>query len=193
MNETKKLTCKDISILGHAIDNMYPNFDNNIHQNYDEVSSVVNYLFPRKFKNFVEVGTNYGGSLWLYSNLLCEKGANVTGIDIVKFETIDLVMNKLKELGYGTTFINENSGTAYEHVNNIDLLHIDAEHGVTVLRDWKYFLPKVLPGGIILLHDTSLHDGPKELVKQINGMYPIKTFTAESGFCGITVVENKRL
>ena len=52
-----------------------------IQQNLNEVIKVIDLLEGKTFNNFVELGCSFGGTLWIYSNLLCTKDSNIMGLD----------------------------------------------------------------------------------------------------------------
>jgi hypothetical protein len=191
------LTEKQVYDMAHHFDGTRPDFEQNIHQNYSEVVEVLNHLDGRKFDHFVEVGVAHGGSLWLYSQFLCNQNALIEAIDTREFPLAIWIKNKIQETGFQVITLKENSMTAHQYIDNtVDLLHIDAQHDPTVFRDWELYMPKVKSGGIILLHDTALHQSCIELAEQVSKQYETKTFKSIDAhgnvnvgvICGITVV-----
>lgn len=63
------------------------------------------------------------------------------------------------------------------HNQSIDLLHIDGTHTLQAVKnDFKSWLPKMAPGGIILLHDTLVKKPGFEVWKylqELQSQYPV--------------------
>jgi cephalosporin hydroxylase len=131
--------------------------------------------------------------LWVYSNIFCNKNANITAIDIAANETLYETIRTLGGRGFHTKLLLEHSFTIANKIeNNIDLLHIDSQHDYdTVATEFKLYYPKVISGGVILFHDTALHSGPIQLMKEIKDQYNLKSFKASkaSEACGITLLQ----
>lgn len=69
---------------------------------------------------------------------------------------------------------------------SIDLLHIDGSHDYqTVKHDFESWLPKVAPGGVILLHDTNVRKPPFgvwRLWEEVRSAFPLNLeFTHDAG------------
>lgn len=130
-----------------------------IQQSLEELTLLKMWLEGRKFDNFVEIGRSDGGSLWVYTRLFCNKGARVCTLDYDHRIVADKVVEKLNEFGYKV----EKHGPSTEFIhsvpdNSIDLLHIDGDHNYYgVSWDFYNYYSKVIPGGIITLHDTAAH------------------------------------
>ncbi len=141
-------------------------------QNIDEMLKAIEYLGDRKFDNFVELGSAYGGSLWIYSNTLCTKNANIIAVDSRHDPSLVYTVNKLKELGKNIKFIIESTNATRNAINqvkfDIDLLHIDANHSYeSTKKDYEMWGAKVKKGGVILFHDAVLHTGVKQFMKEL--------------------------
>jgi len=154
-----------------------------IPQNIEEILQVLERLGERKFNHFVELGIAHGGSLWIYSHMLCKPNSKITAIDPSETPEQRFTCNKLKQRyknfirikGYSEKVIKQVSG-------DIDLLHIDADHKFdSVLRDFHQWFPKVISGGVILMHDTQSLDGPKRVLERV---------TREQGELGISYIFN---
>lgn len=172
----------------------YPNISPMIiRQKPDELTMVISYLYPRKFKNFTEIGCAEGGSLWVYSNMLCSPNAFIRAIDIKLPPNLIFTCEKLKKSGKEIEIIQKDSREAFRDIldNSIDLLHIDADHSAeTVNKDWELYYPKVSKNGIILLHDTIRTEGPKLLKERLEReKYNIVTFHIEENSLGISVIK----
>lgn len=152
-----------------------------ISQSLGEVTEVKKYLNGKKFKKFVEIGVNYGGSLWLYGNLFCNSNSDVIGIDISKTKCSNNIVDRLSEKLNSIKYIRKNCFDYVEEIedNSIDLLHIDADHEYeSVKKYFNTYYPKVMPGGIILIHDTNGHLGSKQFSEELHKKFNCKTFIA---------------
>ncbi len=152
--------------------NEYFKIGSEMQQNIDEMLKVIEYLDGRKFDNFVELGSAYGGSLWIYSNMLCTKNANIIAIDSRYEESLEATVKKLRETGRKVDFIIESTNATRNAINkvkfDIDLLHIDANHSYeSTKKDYEMWGEKVKKGGVILFHDATLHTGVKQLMKEL--------------------------
>ena len=77
----------------------------------------------------------------------------------------------------------------HEHISGVDFLYIDTDHTLEQLsREWDIYVPKVMPGGIVILDDIHLNAGMEQFW---NGIREQKHDTGrvihESGF-GLVVV-----
>lgn len=147
-------------------------------QSLKEMSEVIEYLNGRKFNNFVEVGTARGGSFFIYTNLLVNPYKHATGFDIEYYPEHTPTLEYLKK-SYDADILIGNAHLLVDKIDNtIDLLHIDGWHSFDAVQsDFNRWYPKVISGGIILLHDTVLHDGCVAFRKSLeNTNYNIKTF-----------------
>lgn len=151
-----------------------------IGQNLYEVIKVVEYLLPRKFSNFLEIGSCVGGSLWLYSDLLCNKDAMITSIDLDGANELNFIINRIEKSGRKTKLIKKSSAnvTIEELTPSYDLVHIDGDHdNIAVERDFNLVYPLVSPNGIILFHDCIEHEPVRKLVQKLEKeSHHIKTF-----------------
>ena len=112
-----------------------------LRQYHEEMEEVVKYMGLRKFKIFVEIGTDEGVSLWIYYNSLCTKNSTIIGIEPNVKEQYKFTCKKMKERFKNFRTIEKNSIDAIDDVpNNIDLLHIDGSHATKdVLNDYKIY------------------------------------------------------
>jgi hypothetical protein len=77
--------------------------------------------------------------------------------------------------------------------NSIDILHIDGRHFYDDVRhDFNSWLPKLSDSGVVLIHDTQVHEknfGVHKLWTEITSMYPTFEFHHGHGL-GIVAVGN---
>jgi cephalosporin hydroxylase len=147
VRESEHITCKNIA-----------------QQCLDELQQIVWLGSDIRVDKFVEVGSDHGGSLWIYANLFCNPGAKVISIDYTGLPVLKGTVRSLEDRGFKTELIIKHSHDASINIQDIGLLHIDAMHSIdAVVGDWNKYYPCVKEGGIILMHDTLLHDGPVEV------------------------------
>lgn len=162
-----------------------------IPQNLREIEIVVNFLDNKKYDTFVELGSANGGSLWIYSNLLCHSQSQIISVDIASRPDLLFVVEKLKEKFPKIEYIKDFTYDCYKRVyNNIDLLHIDADHGYEgVKRDFELYYPKVKNGGVILMHDIKHHFPVEKFFSEIKEQMKVHEFieSVEHGL-GIGVI-----
>lgn len=146
-----------------------------IQQCKDELQGVLDYLEEQKkgyFNHFVEVGSSNGGSLWIYTNLLVDKGGKVTSLEIKFKSKLMNTVKRLKDRGYKIECKRPPCT-----VQNIDLLHIDGWHHYDAVRaDFDTYFPKVVKGGVVLIHDTLLWAGCIKLREELEKKYKCNTF-----------------
>jgi len=155
-----------------------------IQQDLTEVAQVVDYIGDKRFSYYVDIGLARAGSVWLYANTICGKGATLLGIDVAVTEEALIISEALRKKGFIVGIIQQPAIRCIADVkDDIGLLHIDAQHSyAAVSEEYKTFYPKVVDGGYILLHDTIRHEGcvkfKDELEKSNTG---IKTFGESLG------------
>jgi len=162
-----------------------------ISQNIEEMIQVGEYLQGRKFNCFVELGCAHGGSLWLYSHMLCNPNANIVAIEVNRREDLNFTFEKFRN----TTDFKLKWYQSFSHLttieeNQVDLLHIDAGHTYEGVRnDWNTWYPRVISGGVIMIHDTLAHDGCIQIRQELEreNKYNMRTFQAQYPY-GITVI-----
>jgi len=90
---------------------------------------------------------------------------------------VDIVDNYI-ELDRADTYFHHGSSEEHDEVlefifasvghTTIDFLHIDGCHSPRMaFNDWEY-TAHVPPGGVIVIHDTAVHNGPTQLVNLID-------------------------
>ena len=141
-------------------DKLFPVKHGGILQSLDELEQLVTEIGDRKFNHMVEIGSCFGGTVWLYSQLFGADGCKFTIVDIkidaILFNVIDEIEHRKK-----IEFEILECPSSQAVIGDCDFLHIDADHRYHMVKsDYERFSPKVIPGGIILLHDTLLDEGP---------------------------------
>ncbi len=155
-----------------------------LQQILEELQAIKDYVKERKFKKFVELGSDEGGTLWIYTNLFCNESSQIFSVDTRGSPALLAVVDRLKEKGYNITRIQRQSDDA-EALNivgdGIDFLHQDADHAYdSIMIEWKLYYPKLENNTMFLTHDTLLHGGPiafREYLEN-NGFNPT-TFKGE--------------
>ncbi len=154
-------------------------------------------------KSFVELGSHYGYSLFA----VCQAAAaydlptHCTAVDTWagdehagRYE--DIVYQHVKARAEGkypgrVTMLRMTFDEALARVpdGSVDLLHVDGRHFYDDARhDFETWLPKVAPGGIVMLHDTQVRDrgfGVWRLWAELAAKYP--SFEFEHGY-GLGIV-----
>ena len=163
-----------------------------IQQDLTEVAQVVDYIGDKRFSYYVDIGLARAGSVWLYANTICEPGATLLGIDVVVTEAALIILKVLKERGFTIDTIQRPAIRCVADVkDDIELLHIDAQHSYAAVSEeyWAYSR-KVKDGGVVLLHDTMLHEGCIKFRQELeNNKCNITTFGIEGKALGISVIQ----
>ena len=137
-----------------------------LQQALGEVTKLKNIIGERKFTNFFEIGTSDGGSLWLYSLLFCDKNSKIVGLDVIYELGAGTIIEELKKRNRNVKYVisdcnDKNKVLRFVEDESIDLLHIDANHGYyDVKKYFENYYPKVVKGGLILIHDTNACESP---------------------------------
>lgn len=155
-----------------------------IQQSFSDLENLINELGDRKFKNMVEIGIADGGTLWLYTQLFGAPGAEITVVDMDIRVVTARVISALEEKGFVFTVImNQSMNVKLE--GPIDFLHIDGDHGYEAVNyDYVTHSSNVVPGGVILIHDTLLIEGPMRLKQELEVIEKrILTFAGTDTMC----------
>lgn len=157
-----------------------------IQQCKDEIEQLINYFGLKRFDSFCEVGSDEGGSLWLYSHLFVKKGGKVISIQRPIKPVFNTVVEKLRE-DFEVEVIARHSNDVELDNNSIGLVHIDANHEYeSVKNDFEKFYE--ITKDTIFLHDTLLWPGCIKFRKELELSYPCITFRGHdliSKFWGI--------
>ena len=141
-------------------DQMFGERTGGILQALDELEQLVAEIGTRKFALMAEIGSYRGGTVWLYSLLFGADGCHFTIVDI----KIDPMLRKViaeveKRKHINFHVIEAKAGEV--SLDALDFLHIDADHRYHMVKaDYERHSPKVVNGGIVILHDTLLDEGP---------------------------------
>ena len=147
-----------------------------IQQCLDELQQVKDSLGSRKFENFYEIGSDEGGSLWIYSHLLLTPGAKVCSIEVKVKPILQKVVDALTAKGFNVKLAKQPS-MKFKPEEPIEFLHIDGDHAYKSVRpEFDKYYPLVKENGILLLHDTLIWDGPIRVREEIEGKYNCVTF-----------------
>lgn len=126
----------------------------------DEVKQLKDALAGRKFKKFVEIGRDEGGSLFLFAKLFLEPGAHIFTIDLRDNLPGRAVINQLAREGFQVHPVQCHSQDVNLANFECDLLHIDGDHSYeSISGDFKKYFPTVVQGGVCFMHDTLLWPG----------------------------------
>lgn len=142
-------------------DKLFPVKHGGILQSLDEIEQLVTELGDRKFNNMAEIGSCFGGTVWLYSQLFGSKNCSFTIVDIKIHPVLRKVVKELQKRTNIKFELIEAPSDKVILIPNKDFLHIDADHRYhMVKRDYETHYSSVDKGGIIILHDTLLDEGP---------------------------------
>ena len=151
---------KTLYDLIQEYDQMFGEKTGGILQALDELEQLVAEIGNRKFERMTEIGAYRGGTLGLYSQLFGAPGCRFTVVDI-KINPIIWDVIKEIESRMLIEFIIKESPSNEAIIKPTGFLHIDADHRYHMVKaDYERFSPFVEKGGIILLHDTLLDEGP---------------------------------
>lgn len=141
-------------------DKLFPVPHGGILQSLDELELLVEHIGDRKFNDMAEIGSCFGGTVWLYSQLFGAEGCHFTIIDIKIDPWLRKVIKEVQKRRNVVFHVIERPSSEAV-IGNVDFLHIDADHRYHMVKaDYERFAPKVIKDGIIILHDTLLDEGP---------------------------------
>lgn len=141
-------------------DKLFPVPHGGILQSLDELEQLVEEIGDRKFISMAEIGSCFGGTVWLYSQLFGHEGCRFTIVDIKIDPILRKVIAEIEKRKNINFYILEMASMNAE-LEALDFLHIDADHRYHMVKaDYEKHSPKVKKGGRILLHDTLLDEGP---------------------------------
>jgi predicted O-methyltransferase YrrM len=136
-----------------------------------EISKLLKIVKERKVKNVLEIGTDRGGTLFLYTKV-AEPNANIISINL-PWSKLNAKCMRYRRMIY-ENFASDNQHlhqlNASSHDDNtlaeikkilgdekLDFLFIDGDHSYEgVKQDFEMYSPLVRKGGIIAFHDVAL-------------------------------------
>lgn len=157
---------------------------------------------------FVELGTHTSNSYFSFCQAVSEFHLNTHCYAVDTWHS-DIQAGEYDELIFDT--VNQYNKIHYEAFSkllrltfdqaltcfddgSIDLLHLDGLHTYEAVRhDFELWLPKLSPGAVILIHDTSVHDrdfGVHQLWHEIEERYQYSIHLAYSNGLGIMQLDN---
>lgn len=140
---------------------LFPVKHGGILQSLDELEHLITEMGDRKFHNMAEIGSCFGGTVWLYSQLFGADGASFVIVDIKIHPVLRKVVKELQKRTNIKFELIEAPSDKVVLIPNKDFLHIDADHRYHMVKaDYERFYPCVVKFGAILLHDTLLDEGP---------------------------------
>lgn len=151
---------KNLYSLIMEYDKLFPVPHGGILQSLDELEKLVAEIGSRKFCSMAEIGSCFGGTVWLYSQLFGADGCHFTIVDIKIDPWLRKVIAEIQKRKHINFHIME-MPSSNAQLDAVDFLHIDADHRYHMVKaDYEKHSPKVIPGGLIILHDTLLDEGP---------------------------------
>lgn len=169
-------------------------------QNQLEINKLFNIIKDLKPNVICEIGTDMGGTLYLWSKILQENGLMVS-IDLPRLyrKSVNRFIRSFFSRSQRVSFIREDSHTnqCFQRMNNvldgmmIDFLFIDGDHSYEgVRKDFEMYSKFVRSGGIIAFHDITIDDKPDYVCgvmkfwNEVKVCYDYGEIVAEGG-CGI--------
>ncbi len=141
-------------------DFLFPVPHGGILQSLDELEQLIHEIGDRKFVSMAEIGSCFGGTVWLYSQLFGADGCHFTIVDINIDPWLRKVIYEIQKRKNICFHLIEGPSSRAD-IGSVDFLHIDADHRYHMVKaDYERHSPQVIKGGIILLHDTLLDEGP---------------------------------
>lgn len=153
-------------------------------QKINELSSLISLLKRRNLDTIVEIGTQKGGTLYLWCKI-AGQNATIISIDLPHgpfgggYKLRDLKrFRKYKRGRQKLYFLRKDSHkqTTKEGVikilkgRKIDLLMVDGDHSYKgVKKDWQLYSPLVKQNGLIVFHDILYH--PKFRECQVDNLW----------------------
>jgi predicted O-methyltransferase YrrM len=138
-------------------------------QKLRELAKFGRFLRGREMGTVVELGSERGGTLWMWS-ALAASDALIISVDLDRPSVLPARGSQIVEFVQGNSHDRSTRARVEQVLQGkpIDLLFIDADHGYESVRaDYELFAPLVRPGGVIGFHDI-LTPHPSEVGRYWN-------------------------
>lgn len=156
-----------------------------IQQSLTELEQLVEEIGDKKFGSMCEIGIADGATLWLYAHLFGAYRANFIVLDMDIRSVTKKVMAVIEQRTTVRFEVYERKSMGFVLPDRVDFLHIDGDHGIKEVQyDYQIHSKKVVSGGVIIIHDTLLIEGPSQLRQEleVSGV-PSKTFSGTDTLC----------
>lgn len=167
-----------------------PSSKRGMQQCYEEMYFLKRIIGNRKFNKMFEIGVDDGGTAWVYANLFGAPESTYYACDIDMTPNITGISEKTKSLS-NVNIIPLHMSCRDCDLQNFDFVHIDGYHSYEdVSGDFDHFWPKIIPGGLCILHDTYLWPGCIQFRQQVEKSYDcisIKGHSLLSGNFGLNI------
>ncbi len=148
---------------------------------------------------FVELGTHFGESYFAFCQAIAESGANTQAYAVDTWRGDVHTGNYGEEVFREVDEHNRQHYAAFSHLmrmtfeeaagrfenESIDLLHVDGTHTYEAVRhDFDTWWPKLKPGGILLLHDSTVRHsdfGVWKLLEELRQSFATAEFPHSNG------------
>lgn len=140
-------------------------YETDMSQVESELANYIAILQREGVRNFLEVGSRFGGSLWRIAQAL-PVGSKIVSVDSAKgmggnhagaMESLEACIKRLREMGYDTHLVVGDSQLSetidkVQKLRPFDAVFIDADHEYRgVIQDWKNYGPMAK---VVAFHDV---------------------------------------
>ena len=128
-------------------------------------------LVPRKIKEILEIGTEFGGSSIIWNQLCQENEGYFIGVDLAPERAQKMLFDSTTPVsvvkGDSRSSDTVDAVKKLMRPNKFDFLFIDADHCFpAVMDDIKNYFPLLQKGGIIAFHDANIGGDVDMAIKQ---------------------------